>query len=589
MFNFSIALSFSSKNVNAQQMFGWCIKTKDGKTCQQTYGNNCDDSVYRDRPSDCRLISCVLKDGNCQHNVPYKTCIEEFGGKEGSQQTCALGCCGIAGRAYGIKTREECNRLAANKGYNISYVEFYEGLTNERECALKFSGKDRGCCVSQTGACSYGYREECLGTFHENVFCSDIDACAVISHFKLDCGKMNGDEDKICWFDNVGNQEECIYECNYPAFTCRVNNIENYKLKKGEVGFVKEGNSYKEIKENNQLPLFAPYCKSTSCNLSGAKGSLELEWEKSVLHTRLESPPPELYSGHSICYNFYTVENKEEDTFGKRGFPARSTGLQNQILRCINGEISIEGLGPDRELLCFNANNFSTYVEENRWEECWKCGGKGLMDRVIDFFRAGNQFAPGFGSIISSLKKGCDEKECEEGKYSNGESYCIFRSEVRFYIAEIKGSKLFSGEVDPACVPRYPPGTTETCERCGKFSFFDECEKSEAYAWGNCQFESYSVGKKTLTFLLDSILLYLTIKFNLIPWYTFADAIVTCAQKGLPFPFIACLFAAWIKYMIEETKEFIENIFGLSIILKLPKFKDLVDLMKDVAKKLPPK
>ncbi|MEM2707915.1 MAG: hypothetical protein QXQ30_02490, partial [Candidatus Pacearchaeota archaeon] len=208
MFNFSIALSLSSKNVNAQELFGWCIETEDGKTCQQTYGSNCDDSVYRDRPSDCRLISCVLKDGNCQHNVPYKTCIEEFGGKEGSQQTCALGCCGIAGRAYGIKTREECNRLAANKGYNISYVEFYEGLTNERECALKFSGKDRGCCVSQTGACSYGYREECLGTFYENVFCSDIDACAVISHFKLDCGKMNGDEDKICWFDNVGNQEE---------------------------------------------------------------------------------------------------------------------------------------------------------------------------------------------------------------------------------------------------------------------------------------------------------------------------------------------------------------------------------------------
>jgi len=570
LLNFSIAFNLALPFTKAE-LYGWCLETVNGKTCQpDTAASDCKQpyhSVFQQRPSECREVTCVLPDGNCQENVPYKTCIEELNGNPATQGApqCNVGCCGIAGRSYGIMTEAECKKLASEKGFDVSYVEFYGGLTDERECSLKFAGKDRGCCVLGAGDCSYGYREECGANFFKDTYCYQILECNVQSHFKLGCGIMNGDENKICWFDSSGNQEECIESCDYPAYICEVNNQDGYKLRQGEVGyFDNDGNGKIDAGDNytegDELPIFAPYCKSTTCYLEDANGSQILKWENGGLKIEWKNPPTQLPSGHSICYNFYTVEDKSSDLWKKDGieFPARSTGLQNQILRCINGRIEIDRLGPDRNLLCFeNKQEISTYTEENKWQECGKCGkgGNGIVETIGDFFRAGQQGMVGFGSILGALGEECTPDACKNyGSFQNGESYCVWRSET-------EGSHGYGFgfyPIDTACMPRYPPGRTDTCSHCGNLGdpLFDFCEKQEAYAIGDCQLQPYGQVKGILLYLFYAYMITWSTKFNLIPWYTMIDSLLICIAEAGP-GFWACWPGKWGYLIGEELQGFI--------------------------------
>jgi len=525
--------------VNAQQ-YGWCLETNNGKTCQLTYNTECKGGVvYTSRPPQCNPVTCILPDGKCEENVPRYTCIQEYKGSEDTKNLCVRGCCGVAGRGYGIKTYAECLNIAQEKGYDESYIEWYGGLTDERECSLKFSKEDVGCCVP---SCKFVTRRECQGDFYKDTYCSQLSGlCYVQHHFKLGCGVMPGDEDKICWFDNLGNQEECIHTCEYPAFTCAINNVQGYILKDKEIGYNwSKGKEPTLVKSNQLIQVFGVYCKSTSCDLSGSKGRQKLEWDgRRELKISFEPPPSKnLLSGHSICYNFYgrnttPVENNK--------FPERSTGLQNQILRCVNGEVILEGLGVDRKVLCFEANNFSTYVEENKYEKCInpRCGGEGAADVIHDFFMAGvrGTYGVGFyGLPFAMLAKAiggkdvgiCSKDECDKnrGSFHSGESYCVWRSEVR------------GPHLDTACVPRYPPGTTELCGKCRSTgdNIFNFCEKSEAFALGNCEFNPYSPMEGSLQFFLTFWLLTLSMWFGLIPIAAVIDAIIECGVPG----FIGC-------------------------------------------------
>jgi hypothetical protein len=562
------AISLSSINASAYsfpfvqaQQYGWCLETKDGKTCQLTYSDQCNSSVFPQRPNDCRAITCILSDGKCMEDVPYKTCIKEYGGKEDMGNLCARGCCGVANRSYGIKTYAECLKIAEQKGYNKSYIQWYGGLTNERECSLKFDLQERGCCVTDT--CSYTTKGDCQGEFVRNTYCYQITKCYVQEHFKLGCGVMDGDEQKICWFDNLGNQEECIDKCDYPAFVCSINNVEGYKLKQGEKGYNWSKGNATQVNSNKVIQVFGVYCKSTTCDLSDAKGSQKLRWEKGELKIgklkigklkirelkirELKIEPEKLsslLSGHSICYNFYTIDSKKDKegaiSFNGHDFPARSTGLQNQIIRCVNGEVILEGLGVDRKNLCFEAEDVSTYVEENKYELCFepRCGGEGVWDTIYDFFAAGFHGSMGLWSLpVMGVAKGlggdkvgsCTEKVCEEKKFLNGESYCEFNTYAL---------------IDSACVPRYPPGTKDYCRKCRDTGdhIFNFCERSEAYALGDCMWEPYSSLDKIMEGFITYILLFLSIWYGLIWLAALIDSISECGGLGIIFCFVKNLF-----------------------------------------------
>ncbi|MEM2933154.1 MAG: hypothetical protein QW622_03045, partial [Candidatus Pacearchaeota archaeon] len=216
---------------NAQIQYGWCSKTIAGKTCQPDVAEyECESGFSLSRPSDCYEVYCIDPSGVCMANMPYRTCIEEINGTPATPEAeqCVKGCCGVANRMIGITTLAKCKAIATERGFptdpDAGYLQWYGGLENERECALKFAGLERGCCFLGAGNCVYGYRKECSGTFFpgSDVYCSKIPECNVKSHFKLGCGKMPGDEDKIFWFDSAGNQEDLNRSCTVPQYVCMI-------------------------------------------------------------------------------------------------------------------------------------------------------------------------------------------------------------------------------------------------------------------------------------------------------------------------------------------------------------------------------
>jgi hypothetical protein len=494
-------------------------------------------------------------------DVPYLTCIKEYGGKEGRENLCARGCCGVANRGYGIKTYAECLKIAEQKGYNESYIQWYGGLTNERECSLKFATQDRGCCVTDT--CSYTTRGNCQGNFMKDTYCYQIPNCYVQKHFKLGCGVVDGDEQKICWFDNLGNQEECIDECDYPAFVCSINNVEGYKLKQGEKGYNwSKGQEHPtRVNSSHVIQVFGVYCKSTTCNLNDAKGSQELKWEKRELKIKPKKPSS-LISGHSICYNFYTIDSEvdkeEKISFNGHYFPARSTGLQNQIIRCVNGEVILEGLGVDRKNLCFEAEGVSTYVDVNDFEKCLnpRCGGgkNEIADFIYDYFVAGWHLGGGVWSWVfagpAKLLGGgdCSLRECEKAKFANrDESLCMWRSEVRGI-----------SQLDTACVPRYPPGTKEYCRKCRDTGdhIFNFCERPEAYALGDCNWEPYGMMEKIVYSSFYGLALFLTTFFGYLLYADLIDCVSECIGAGVGF--IGCYISCVPKKVVSYTWGFVK-------------------------------
>ncbi|MEM1535029.1 MAG: hypothetical protein QXO56_00715 [Candidatus Pacearchaeota archaeon] len=609
-----LSLTFSSAfflHFASAQELGWCIKTKEGKTCQpNTLREQCKEGWSYQKPPECIEILCKLDDGNCQESVPYQACIEQ-GGSEGQIYECKIGCCGVAGKGLGLKTMQECKQEAEKAGAGLNF-DFDENIQDESACDLKYSGSQRGCCFLGFGDCVYTTKAECSAPFYAGQFCSSIKECNLKAHFQQKCGILNGDKNKLCWFDNVGNQEDCIVDCGYPAYVCDVCNKE----------------SCKDEKNAKEVARFMHYCKSTKCDLSNAKESQELKWEGGSMKIKWKKPPKVLLSGESICYNFYTGQAMAGAETFDNGFPRRSTGLQNQILRCNLGNIEMDGLGPDRNKLCFEkteAQAHTTYTEKNRVMNCIKCGKsktkidkydeemqklqeelqekleKGeitpdevnkrleekmeemdlewydkmgmffasVPDMLGDYYSIGEIGIPGFATIKAKIFYGlggsqCTKDFCESGKFKNGESYCVWRSEIS---GGSGAARVFWSPIDAACVPRYPQGE-DGCGSCGGAGdTYDKCEADEAWALGNCMFEPKGAGEKSLSGPLHTIEFFVPTKLNLMFWYTLIEALLTCSG------FWPCMKVLWVERIYGELGKFtlIETAIeiGFSIIAKI--------------------
>ena len=613
--------------VVAQEVeFYWCIETKTGNICQpNVLSEQCNGNIYLTRPQACEPVDCII-DGICQKSVPRKVC-EDAGGKaiseEESAQQCATGCCIIAGKNYGVITKSECELIAAENKM-IQYMDFNESIKSEAVCSAKTQTYSKGCCFTSNFDCVYTTRESCVAPYFVNKYCSEIPECNAIKHFKQGCGNVNlGNNFDICWFDSKGNQEECV-SCGYPAYICSI---------------CRDNSCYDE-KRKLDVNKFQPYCKSTKCDLSDAKGSQVLKWENGKMKIEWKQPPKTLLSGDSICYNFYTGMAKVGEEVFDNGFPRRSMGLQNQVVRCSLGEIEIDGLGVDRNKLCFEKNG-KTYVERNRYYNCMKCGKpitkmeryqeeiqkkqqqidelqqelqkmmeeKGIGDITTllsnfpellekyqqieklqkeieeltekmdledyeiaaaffinmpdswaDYYTQGSALLPGFATAKAAIFYAlggakCTKDNCESQKFSNGESYCIWRSETGK--SEEWLAHTFWSPTDTACVPRYPPGG---CMGCGGTGDTDRCNEPEAWAAGDCIFEPLPKEKKTAFSIVDFISLYSTTRFNLIPWYSAASAFAYCSGVALP-----AYFGCWWWWF--KTKIWMET--GLYTIIEL--------------------
>jgi len=605
------ALDFSL--VFAQQDFFWCIETKTGKICQpNTLSEQCNGPVYLERPQACEEVDCILESGVCQSSVPRKVCEEQGGrvAKPEEAEKCIEGCCIIAGQYNGIITRAECEYRASQQQM-LQFMDFNKSIKSEAICMERARGFEKGCCFTSNFDCAYTTRESCVAPYFVNSYCSEIPQCNAIGHFKQACGDAKlGDNLKLCWFDSKGNQEDC-FDCGYPSYVCDVCKEETCK----------------DEKRKTEVNKFQPYCKSTKCDLSNAKGSQVLRWENGKMVIEWKKPPSVLLSGDSICYNFYTgqAHAKQPDTYDN-GFARRSTGLQNQVVRCSLGEIEIDGLGVDRNMLCFEKDG-KTHVEKNKYYNCMKCGkpvtkiekyqqkiqekqeqleqlqeelqkmmeekglakdlgtadiatllsdfpellekykqiqnlqkeieeeaekmdlewydfigvfGISMVDSWADSYTRG-AILPGFGTLKAMILyqlggSKCTKDSCESEKFSNGESYCVWRSETG--ASGLKGVILWP-PADAACVPRYPPGVE--CGSCGGTGDNDKCDEPEAWAAGNCIFEPENKVRKPLLSIPEIIDLYFTTRFNTIPYYTAFGAFFSCGGN------LICFGIKWLE------------------------------------------
>jgi hypothetical protein len=164
-----------------------------------------------------------------------------------------------------------------------------------------------------------------------------------------------------------------------------------------------------------------------------------------------------------------------------------------------------------------------------------------MPDSWADYYAQGSVGLPGFATAKQAIYYAlggskCTKGSCESEKFSNGESYCVWRSETGFDKEWL--GYTFWNPVDSACVPRYPPGSG--CLGCGESGDNDKCNEPEAWAAGNCIFEPTPGVKKFAYSFVDLLSFYSTIRFNFIPWYSAASAFAYCA--GVAFP---AYFGCW--------------------------------------------
>ena len=509
------------------ERYGCCFKTVTGRYCTETYeslcergqflGGSCTDQRNSDK---CGLVTCALP-YDCMFNVPKGKCLYEHKGTIALGDECKKECCGIAGRAYGILTHKACRLLAFKKGFNESFIEFFD-TQNEFECYAHFASTEKGCCITPEG-CKDTTRQECKGTFHAGVLCREIPERCQVKVIGKRCGKQPGNENKIVIVDSAGG-EKPIFSCSVPQYVCLECNKEKCH----------------DDERNIDVGRFEAYCKDTSCKLP------KLYHQKVNEDGKIEKVPiisTILQTGQSICYNFYGVSSErdgleksdkmyieKEDVLYMHG---RSTGLQNHKLVCNYGNIIVVALGTDRKKLCKDDPN--TYVArvidnvENP-EVCTNCGklDNRILNPIGDYLSVGALSGSLLGNIVSEQ---CNEEKCKKIKNAQGESVCFFSRDLSF---DIPGSNPIG-----SCVPKYPLGTTDYCTACGGGGdwLWNICKEQECYALGNCQFKHTSEVRGTFYFVLATLGFYGAHRIGLAPAY----AVISCIKAGNPAAILTCI------------------------------------------------
>jgi hypothetical protein len=206
---------------------------------------------------------------------------------------------------------------------------------------------------------------------------------------------------------------------------------------------------------------------------------------------------------------------------------------------CNYGRLEVFGTGTDRKKLCFDAEDkISAYVLPDTivpdYSLCFKCGeGTAVLDYIGDMFRGGKRvfWSFGYGDLVATLANECTPEACENiQKFPNGQSWCVHHSVVSGW-----NPLGHHTEIDTACVPRYPPGTTEFCGKCekgGGDAVYNMCEEKEAYAMGNCMYNEYSGERQFLNVMLMYAYLSNTAFFNGVPTYVTLGLIGDCLYYG---------------------------------------------------------
>ncbi len=624
--------------VKAEQ-YGCCVITNDGHYCVDNAAeSSCQSGWFfigacADVYPECKPVTCITEQGNCMDNVPKLVCEHEYDGSVDYTDKCEKGCC-IVGSYCDYVEFAKCEYWARNLTIDVSEIGFYPEITNQHDCLLKCSASDRGTCIKSDGQCVYTTRGNCDGEFVANTYPYQIPHCNVEHCVRLGCGIMPGDENKICCFDSAGNQEECPVACEEGISICTACDGENCNANcRGERRVTVGGStdesdcSFGDTNNNEKLDTFEPYCKKTQCSLEGVFNQeltgINVTRDKVIVSITAYFHGNEWISlddGHAVCSNMiYANVTKEDSVFVEfdckdvNGNPCpknnndfaeayknytaylagRTTGLQAYKVVCHNGELIWTGLSSDRKQLCLNdEENIATYLVENNYEECEKCGvdtgaGGRWRDPLGDLLGRG-LLGAWLGQLVSNQCKPADCRNITVRAGNKTIAVCDYARKFQW-----RGSATIG-----RCVPRFAPGTSDLCETCGAGGDWisNTCHAGECYALGNCEFTENNPGMKLWIFTIHSLgtfisSLYTTSWIRCIP----IASLVECEGKGLSGSGVACFIVKYpICTFIKEPIEVSKPLFDvLSVGHKTVKgaLKDIwdalstIDFIKGIMKK----
>ncbi|MEK6904391.1 MAG: hypothetical protein AABW87_02240, partial [Nanoarchaeota archaeon] len=216
--------------VSAAEQKACCEKTTSGEFCQYTEASNCDQNFNQassqcSQTQFCGNVCCYQQDqGICSKSVPLSLCLSNGGtpiqDPKCDVPQCELGCCQI-GNSYTLKTEEQC-KILSNQYPGLEDTDnFDENLQDEQACLEQGKLQEEGCCISDSGACSFTTRELCDSSnlnanngkegFYKGTYCS--------SSILTACNECKQQAKKGCfdnnayWFDSCGNKEGLADEC----------------------------------------------------------------------------------------------------------------------------------------------------------------------------------------------------------------------------------------------------------------------------------------------------------------------------------------------------------------------------------------
>ncbi len=545
MISMSFVIAFSMSSTTTEALVWGCCRRTDDDWCSTTTADECSEPLiasYKEcsEVSQCKVGVCEPPTGDmiedCQAGKYKAECEAQIigGGMEGrwyNAQTldeveqCQKGCCSVDSTYLG---RVACISKAM-KAYGITADKFDEYATHDTSipdqatCSLQ-GGKARGCCVLSTGCKETNYEDcEALGgtasDFHTNIICSDITGCAITAKFKVGCGTKPGDENKICFFDSAGNQEDCAtittpietkwHSCDFPTFACKTC---------GGQECIEEG----ENAAYDSVGYGEPYCKKISCNgtFTGSQQIELIDGKREI--TLVNNGIIRLRHGEELCYNFYGSFDRDDDPTNEiKEMYGKSTGLQNQVLRCYEGEFFIEPVDPERNNLCEPAVSdaglhYTKTNIENKWQDCRGCGkdGASILNKVGDFWAPAILLGGILNRIISDH---CTRETCED--IGN----CVYNQDL--------GTAHLGSAPIGSCDPLYPPAVTGgeagTCGGGGD-DLWNVCSEEECYSLGNYQYKPLPVWRGLLTGFIAGFGAFAATRIALIP----VDCAITATKNS---------------------------------------------------------
>ncbi|MDP1695838.1 MAG: hypothetical protein Q8L29_02925, partial [archaeon] len=376
-----------------------CIKSKEGKICQEYKASECNNKcdgdcipAQRNEVDSCRLGTCFDKvEGTCQAETPRGIC-EEFGGQwfddpYGNIPECETACC-LLGNQTAFTTSKQCDRKSELLGVT---GKFDDSVQNELSCLALANQMEEGACVSPPeieggkNKCIFTKKDECIGglggTFYSGYLCSNPE-------LNTDCIRQSTTncvegKDEVYWFDSCGNREN-VYE--------------NDMTKSWNNGIIlNSANSCNIFSQDNNLANQKTcgnciYLLGSKC---GEKTSDEyLDSAQNVVCRDLscideEGNRREL--GESWC----AYQSSIGTDVDKKDYPLRATdvvGSRHFRKICIDGQVQTEPCADYRGEICVEANvnitekiSFSSSAcKINRWQDCLlynkdvKTKGKGI-------------------------------------------------------------------------------------------------------------------------------------------------------------------------------------------------------------------